>query len=101
MFSVGESDRAWVDAKCTLHPYATFKESLPSISALEEMPRKIYVRAAQFDMPMLWAQAKRLESDPTWEVIELPYGHDLMIDAPAQVADILVAAGGRVDRLRI
>jgi pimeloyl-ACP methyl ester carboxylesterase len=93
MFMVGESDRAWVNAKCTPHPYVTFKESLPSISAREAVARKIYVRAALFDMPMLRAHAKRLEGDPSWEVFELPYGHDLMVDAPAEVADILVSAG--------
>ena len=92
MLMVGAADRAWVDARCTTHPYATFKEALPATYAAERISQKVYVRANGFDMPMLRAQTERLKGDPTWKLIELPYGHDLMVDAPAQVADILRAA---------
>lgn len=93
LFGVGESDRAWVDSKCTLHPYATFKEPVPSTAAREAIARKIYVLATQPTTPVLASHAKRLESDPSWTVIQLPFGHDLMIDAPGETFDVLMMAG--------
>jgi hypothetical protein len=39
-------------------------------------------------MVAVCAAARR--SDPNWRVYDLPHGHDLMIDAPALVAEILL-----------
>jgi pimeloyl-ACP methyl ester carboxylesterase len=92
MFRVAEKDRAWVDGKCTAQPYATFNEPLASTSARDSFTNKVFVRATRFEFPLLNGYLHKLKQDPAWKVVELPYGHDLMIDAPDEVTRILIEA---------
>lgn len=85
-------DREWVDRLCTPHPYKTFTDSLPSVDALNQIQRKIYVRARGIVAPMHDHTADRLRSQPNWAVIDSPHGHDLMVDAPDDVIRILLGA---------
>lgn len=84
------ADRLWVDAKCTPHPYKTFTDSLPSVDAIGTVARKVYVRAKGIDASMHDRTAERLRPEPGWTVVESPHGHDLMIDAPKDVIEILI-----------
>jgi pimeloyl-ACP methyl ester carboxylesterase len=89
---VNPADRSWVDSKCTPHPFLTFQQGLPSIEAHERVHRKVYVRATASPSPVFDRIATERRDRPGWRVIDLPFGHDLMVDAPQQVADLLVAA---------
>ncbi|WP_395350142.1 alpha/beta fold hydrolase [Variovorax sp. UC122_21] len=91
-FMVNEADQAWVDAKCTPHPYATFIDPLPGAGMHEDIKTKIYVRANGYAHPVFDAMAARLRDRPDWKVLQLPCGHDVMIDQPVQTADILLRA---------
>lgn len=93
-FKVNEKDEAWVDAQCTPQPYQTFKDSLPSVSERDRVASKVYVLAEKYASDMMAAFAAPRRALPEWTVIDLPYGHDLMIDAPQEVADILLRAAG-------
>lgn len=87
---VNPADRAWVDAKCTPQPFRTFQQGLPSVAAHERVPRKVYVRATGMPAPVYDRTAEARRVRPGWTVEELPFGHDLMVDAPRQVTDILL-----------
>lgn len=87
---VNSADRAWVDSKCTPQPFRTFQEGLPVVSAHERVGRKVYVRATGMPAPVYDRIADERRNRPGWTVKELPFGHDLMVDAPRQVADILL-----------
>ncbi len=87
---VNPADRAWVDAKCTPHPFRSFQQGLPSVAAHERVTRKVYVRATGMPAPVYDRTADARRGRPGWSVEELPFGHDLMVDAPRQVADILL-----------
>lgn len=89
---VNPADRAWVDSKCTPHPFLTFQQGLPAIEAHERVQRKVYVRATASPSPVFDRIAAERRGRPGWRVVDLPFGHDLMVDAPQQVADLLVAA---------
>jgi hypothetical protein len=89
---VNVADRAWVDAKCTPQPFLTFQEGLPSVTAHEQVSRKIYVRATGIPVPAYDLIANDRRGRQGWKVLELPFGHDLMVDAPRQVAEILLNA---------
>lgn len=91
-FLVPPEDRAWVDALCTPQPLRSFIEALPATGALDYVPRRIYVRASVYDSPAFRPFAERAAADPAWRLVEMAGGHDLMIDAPDAVADILRAA---------
>ena len=91
-FSVNEKDSAWVDAQCTLQPYQTFRDSLPAVTVRDRIARKYYVLAEKYASETMAGFAEQRRSLPDWTVIDLPYGHDLMVDAPEHVADILLQA---------
>nr|WP_196489063.1 alpha/beta hydrolase [Burkholderia cepacia] len=94
MFVVNAKDESWVDMQCTPHPLATFLDSLPSTAAHEQVRRKVYVLAGAYGPPSLVAIAEARRNRSDWLVYELPFGHDLMLDAPMQVTDILLEAAG-------
>lgn len=91
-FSVNEKDSAWVDAQCTPQPYQTFRDSLPAVTVRDRIAGKYYVLAEKYASEMMAGFAAQRRSQPDWTVIDLPYGHDLMVDAPGPVADILLRA---------
>jgi pimeloyl-ACP methyl ester carboxylesterase len=90
VFRVNEQDRAWVDAQCTPQPLATLTDRIALSGARERVARKVYVRAAGYPSVAFDAARARLASDPGWQVLEVPCGHDAMLDMPERVAAILV-----------
>jgi pimeloyl-ACP methyl ester carboxylesterase len=91
-FLVNEADRAWVDAKCTPQPMKTFTEPVGAVAAREAVPTKVYVSATAYDSPAFAPFVAALREDPTWSVLEIAAGHDLEIDTPDRVAEIVLAA---------
>ena len=87
-FHVNEKDRAWVDARCTPQRLKCFLQRLTLTRARERIARKVYIRATgypsePFDRAMGSARAKG------WQVHELACGHDVMLDQPEQLAELL------------
>jgi pimeloyl-ACP methyl ester carboxylesterase len=88
MFNVNERDRAWVDAQCTPHPIKCFTQTLALTGARERIAKKTYIRAAgypspPFDHGLATARAKG------WRGYEVACGHDVMLDMPERLAEIL------------
>jgi pimeloyl-ACP methyl ester carboxylesterase len=92
VFRVNEQDVAWVDATCTPQPLATLTDRIALMGARERIARKVYVRAAGYPSVPFDAVRARLASDPGWRVLDLPCGHDAMLDMPQRLAEILVEA---------
>ena len=89
-FKVNEKDRAWVDAKCTPHPLAAVVEKISAASAREKIARKTYIRATGFDSPVFDQTLTRMKTTPGWKTYEVPSGHDVMVDMPDRLAEILL-----------
>lgn len=86
--NVNAADQAWVDAKVTPHPVRTYLQKAPVAQAYKGIARKTYVRTT-FNSA-LWQQLyDKFRLMPEWRTYLLDCGHDLMIDRPADVADIL------------
>jgi len=86
---INEKDRAWVDSKATSQPTATFTENLRVTGAYQRVPKKTHVCATNGPLP---ANADAVRSDPSWTVYEVACGHDVEIDAPEKLAEILEAS---------
>jgi pimeloyl-ACP methyl ester carboxylesterase len=87
-FKVNEKDCAWVDAQCTPQPIKCFLQKLPLTGARERIGRKTYIRAAGYENPyfnagLASARAKK------WRTYEVPCGHDVMLDMPERLTEIL------------
>jgi pimeloyl-ACP methyl ester carboxylesterase len=90
-FKVNEQDRAWVDAMCTPHPLATMTDKITLTGAREKIGRKTYVRAAGYPSPS-FDEARTKAASGGWRALDLPCGHDAMVDMPDRLAEILVEA---------
>jgi pimeloyl-ACP methyl ester carboxylesterase len=87
-FNVNEKDRAWVDARCTPQPLKCFLQKLTLTRSRERIAKKAYIRAMAytsepFDLAVSNARAKG------WRVYEVPCGHDVMLDMPERLVEIL------------
>jgi pimeloyl-ACP methyl ester carboxylesterase len=89
-FKVNETDRAWVDAMCTPHPIATLTDKIALSGVRERIANKVYVRANAYPNPGFDAAYAKIKSDPTWRAYDLPCGHDMMIDMPERLTEILL-----------
>jgi pimeloyl-ACP methyl ester carboxylesterase len=91
-FRVNERDRAWVDRQCTPQPAATSTEKLALTGAYRGVGRRIYIRAGGYPFSVFDAYYERCKADPGWTVYLLPCGHDVMIDMPDALAELLDAS---------
>jgi pimeloyl-ACP methyl ester carboxylesterase len=89
-FLVNEKDQAWVDAMCVPQPVGCFTERLKLTGARERIARKTYIRAGAYANPGFDAAMARVKADPSWHVDEVPCGHDVMVDMPERLAEILI-----------
>ncbi|MBR0854504.1 alpha/beta fold hydrolase [Bradyrhizobium liaoningense] len=96
-FLVNENDRAWVDAQCTPQPYRTVIDPVGSTTFRDQLKTKYYVRATKWASPMMDEFAAYCRARPDWRVVNMPYGHDLMLDAPEDVAKLLLEAAAAID----
>jgi pimeloyl-ACP methyl ester carboxylesterase len=92
MFKVNAADRAWVDALCVPQPIATMTEKIRLTGARERVATKVYIRARDYPNPGFDAALARAKADPAWQTHELPCGHDVMVDMPERLAEILLEA---------
>ncbi len=89
-FNVNEKDRAWVDGKCTPHPLAAVVEKVRAAGAHEKIARKTYIRATGFKSPVFDETLAKMKTAPGWKTYEVASGHDVMVDQPDRLAEILL-----------
>lgn len=81
-FHVNARDSKWVDSKLTPHPTRCFTEKLKVTGAYQSVPKKLYVRAPLFKMPVFDSRLAQCRADPSWKTETVTCGHDVMIDQP-------------------
>jgi pimeloyl-ACP methyl ester carboxylesterase len=91
-FRVNERDRTWVDRQCTPHPAASFREKLALTGAYRAVQRRHYIRATAYPSVPFDGYYERFKSDPGWVVHQVSCGHDVMVDMPDALAELLEAA---------
>lgn len=89
---LSEDDRMWVDAKATPQPVGTFTQKLRVTGAYLSVPRKTFIVATGWDGFEKIADGYR--RDPAWTVREIAGGHDVAIDAPDELTEMLIDAAG-------
>jgi len=92
-FAVNEKDQPWVDGKCTPHPLAAVTEKVTAADAREKIARKTYIRATSFNSPVFDQTLARMKTAPGWKTYEVASGHDVMVDQPGRLVEILLEVG--------
>lgn len=85
------ADRAWIAERLRPHPVGALTDPLPA-DPLPDLPRQ-YVHCTDKPGGDSFADlAAAARADPTWRFDEIDTGHDAMVTAPDQVAELLRAA---------
>jgi pimeloyl-ACP methyl ester carboxylesterase len=91
-FGVNPADRAWVDRLCVPQPIATVTDKIKLTGAVARIARKAYVRAASYANPGFDRALAAVKSAPSWRTYAVASGHDVMVDAPERLCEILLEA---------
>lgn len=81
----------WLERRCTPHPLKCFEEKLTLAGNLGKIERRAYVRAANYPMNAFASTYERLKRDPAWRTEAIAAGHDIMVDAPAALVEVLLS----------
>jgi pimeloyl-ACP methyl ester carboxylesterase len=90
LFAVNEKDRAWVDAMMTPQPLGVALQPIRLTGARDRIPKKTYIRASAWPSEPFDRHLAACKADPTWRTYELPCGHDIMVDMPEGLAEVLM-----------
>jgi len=90
-FNVNAADAQWMNGKCSNHPLACFTEPLNLSGGQLAVARHVYVLADGFDHPATKATYEQVKAQPGWECRIMQGGHDLMLDNPDAVTEVLLA----------
>ncbi|MFP6817159.1 MAG: hypothetical protein VB949_16025 [Pseudomonadales bacterium] len=90
-FGVNDEDLGWMNEKCRNHPIGCFSKHLALNGAHKRIGRRTYILASGFDHPSTKAYYAMFKDDPEWDALIMDGGHDLMIDNPAAVTEVLLA----------
>jgi len=91
-FGVNEADRAWVDALCVPQPIGTFTSPIRLTGARDRIARKTYIGAKSYANPAFDCAFAAVQSDRSWRNYEVPCGHDVMVDTPDRLSELLLQA---------
>jgi hypothetical protein len=90
-FQVNEKDRAWVDSKLTAQPNGVALQPIRLTGAREKVAKKTYIRAPKYPQPAFDHAFAECKADKSWRTLETTAaGHDVMVDAPDWLAEVLV-----------
>lgn len=81
---------AWLKRRLCDHPLATFEQVLIHTNPWERIGKRIFIVASENEGAPFIGIAERLRNDPSWEVHEFGCGHEIMIDMPGELVDLLV-----------
>ena len=84
------ADQAWVERRMTPQPFRTFDEVIHLAGPLGNHLPKIYIDCVEPALPTLVAMKTLYRGRADWPFVEIKCGHDAMIAAPAELAQILL-----------
>ena len=88
-FGVNDKDAARVDALAAPHPIATMIEKLNLSGAYRNVKKRIYVHGTVLPRESPFKPFYERAVAEGWEAHALPCGHDVMLDLPDHVTEIL------------
>ena len=92
-FSVSEKDYAWLESKMTPHPIGTATQVIRLTGKIQTIARKTFIRVPRYQQPAFDKALAACQADKSWQtIINQTSGHDVMVDQPQWLADILLKA---------
>src|SRR5262249_27146119 len=90
-YSISEKDYAWMDSKLTAQPNSITDNPIKLTGALQKVPKKTFIRAPKYPQAAFDRAYAECKADPSWTTYVAENSHhDVMIDQPEWLADILM-----------
>ena len=90
-FMVADADdQAWLDSKTTQQPLGVSLQPIKLTGARDRVPKKTYILAETYNSPNFRRYYERCAADSSWTTYTVLCGHDVMVDMPDRLADILL-----------
>jgi pimeloyl-ACP methyl ester carboxylesterase len=90
VFGVNDKDIAWVESKLTPQPSGVALQPIKLTGAREKVVKKTYIRAPSYKQPTFDQAYAECKADPSWQTFETTAGHDVMVDAPEWLTEVLL-----------
>ena len=86
---------AWLRAKCTPHPMRCLIEGVTLTGREADVADRHYILAERNKPSIFWEEYERVSGRPGWQCHTMPTKHDVMVEAPEALADLLqdISAG--------
>jgi pimeloyl-ACP methyl ester carboxylesterase len=81
---------AWIDAKCVPQALAGFVQGVKKGVETMNSLCKTYIFASVNDRDTFRETRDRLSKDPSWKTYDVPSGHEVMLEAPEELARLLL-----------
>ena len=90
-YSISEKDYEWMDSKLTAQPNSITDNPIKLTGALQKVPKKTFIRVPKYPQAAFDRAYAECKADPSWTtyLVESSH-HDVMIDQPGWLADILM-----------
>jgi pimeloyl-ACP methyl ester carboxylesterase len=85
-----QDDIDWITSRCTPQSLLTFMQPVRSAKAAEDIKRKVYIRAEGHPGPTFAPFGEMAKSTPGWDYHAVACGHEVMIEMPNELAEILL-----------
>jgi pimeloyl-ACP methyl ester carboxylesterase len=90
-FGVNDKDQDWVDSKLTPQPNAVALQAIKLTGAVERVAKKTYIRAPRYKQAAFDKAFEQCKANKSWQTfVSENSGHDVMVDQPQWLADILL-----------
>jgi len=94
-FGLTGDDAAWVDRRQTPQPGGVYDDPLTFDADRWAARPRTFVDCTSPPLPTIDPSRALVRAQPGWELVELTTGHDPMISAPDELAEVLLAAAAR------
>ena len=90
-FGVNAKDQEWVKSKLTDQPNGVATQPIKLTGAREKIAKKTYIRAPKYPQAAFDKALAECKADSSWKTfIAENSGHDVMVDAPEWLVDVLL-----------
>jgi len=89
VFNLNAADRDWVDRQCTMHPLAALQQPIELRHGGQAVANVSYVFATGYERSPFAPFFERAKANG-WRTASIDAGHDVMLDRPEAVTDLLL-----------
>jgi len=90
-FGLSGADRDWVNRRQTPQPLKVYEQALEFDAARVAALPRCFIDCNRPALPTIEPSRARVRQAPGWQVLEMATGHDPMVSAPRELAQLLLA----------